>query len=113
MCNKTEEYQAAVPLARDKSMENPTLRPTKFIRPIPKFPIPPSSKMADLSLNNSSTPVQEPEPMLPLTLNLSTDSPAPSSFSKQSPPGGQVSNFQEMSGSFNSNNGDNNIISVA
>ncbi|KAL8121151.1 transcription factor MYB1R1 [Apium graveolens] len=106
MGNKTQDYQPALPLARDKSMENLTLEQTKFIRPLPKFPIPPSSRMADLSLNNSSTPAQEPEPMLPLSLNLSIDS---SSLGKQAP----QANFQEMSGSFNSNNGDNNIISVA
>lgn len=110
MGNKTEEYQPALPLARDKSMENLTLQQTKFIRPIPKFPIPPpSSRMADLSLNNSTTPGQEPETMLPLSLNLSIDSPASSSLGKQAP----QANFQEMSGSFSSNNGDNNIISVA
>lgn len=104
MVNKTEEYQAALPLARDTSMENLTLQQTKFTPPIPKFPIPPSSRMADLSLNNSSTPAQEAELMLPLSLNLSIDSPA-----KQAP----QANFQEMSGSFKNNNGDNNIISVA
>lgn len=111
MGNKTEEYQAGLPLARDKSMENLTHQQTKFIRPIPRFPIPPSSRMADLSLNNSSTPAQEPEPepMLPLSLNLSIDSPASSSLGMQAP----QANFQEMSGNFNSNNGDNNIISVA
>ncbi|KAK1365812.1 MYB transcription factor 1 [Heracleum sosnowskyi] len=109
MGNKTEEYQPALPLARDKSMENVTLQQTKFIRPIPKFPIPPSSRMADLSLNSSTTPGQEPETMLPLSLNLSIDSPASSSLGKQAP----QANFQEMSGSFSSNNGDNNIISVA
>ncbi|KAL1808314.1 hypothetical protein ACET3Z_025304 [Daucus carota] len=113
MCNKTEDYPAALPLSRDASMENLTLRQAKFIRPIPKFPIPPSSKMADLSLNNTSTPVQQPEQMLPLNINLSIDSPGSSSSNKQLPATGQVPNFQEMPGSFSSNNGDNNIISVA
>lgn len=74
---------------------------TKPIRPIPLHPVlpPPSSKMADLNLNNSFV-----EP-LPLSLKLST----PSSEEEQSPPPPQQqhpSAFQAMS------NGDS-IISVA
>lgn len=94
------------------SMENFALGRTKLIRPIPILPVPPSSRMADLNLNKSST-TEEME-TLPLSLNLSTESPSrsPSSGQKSSP-ARHVSTYQGMSGSFNSSSGDGNIISVA
>ncbi|KAF2302444.1 hypothetical protein P3X46_015396 [Hevea brasiliensis] len=72
----------------------------KLLRPIPIIPVPPSSKMADLNLNQKS-PTNE---LVPLSLKLST----PSS-EEQSPTASttsQSSAFQAMSG------GDS-IISVA
>ncbi|OMO57257.1 hypothetical protein CCACVL1_25872 [Corchorus capsularis] len=74
----------------------------KLIRPIPIFPIPPSSKMADLNLNQK-TQVVDP---LPLTLKLSTPS-----TEEQSSAAAHSSTFQAMSGGSDSNS--NSIISVA
>ena len=74
---------------------------SKPIRPIPILPVPPSSKMAELNLNQKET--------LPLSLKLS-----PASSDEQPPPpppGKHSSAFQAMSGNFSSN-GDS-IISVA
>lgn len=72
------------------------------------LPVPPSSKMADLNLNNPAPNADHP---LPLSLKLSI-----SSSSDQKPPQARHSSgFQGMSGSFNntgSSSGDS-IISVA
>ncbi|PWA58156.1 myb domain, Homeodomain-like protein [Artemisia annua] len=80
---------------------------------MPPIPIPPSNKMAKLNLSATNDNL---EPPLPLTLNLSTSTPATSSEQQSSPSSSStrhtVATFQDMSGSFNSSNGDN-IISVA
>ncbi|XP_050276891.1 transcription factor MYB1R1-like [Quercus robur] len=73
---------------------------SKPIRPIPILPVPPSSKMAELNLNQKET--------LPLSLKLS---PASSDEQSPPPPGKHSSAFQAMPGNFSSN-GDS-IISVA
>ncbi|CAK9165171.1 unnamed protein product [Ilex paraguariensis] len=105
-----------LPVTGENSMESLTLgqsnqvkKSPNPIRPIPILPVPPSSKMADLSLNQTHTPTTDP---LPLSLNLSTTPSSPSD--QQSPPAKHGSAFQAMSGSFNSSssNGDS-IISVA
>ncbi|KAI3720271.1 hypothetical protein L6452_21184 [Arctium lappa] len=79
--------------------------------PIP--PIPPSTKMAKLNLSTLDDHDHH-QPPLPLTLNLSTStsSDQQSSSSSSSTTRHTVANFQEISGSFNSSNGDS-IISVA
>lgn len=76
---------------------------SKPIRPIPILPVPPSSKMAELNLNQKET--------LPLSLKLSPASSDEQSPPPPPPPGKHSSAFQAMSGNF-SNNGDS-IISVA
>ncbi|KAJ4836777.1 hypothetical protein Tsubulata_013599 [Turnera subulata] len=76
----------------------PKASPPKLIRPIPIIPVPPSSKMADLNLNQRS-PSKE---TLPLSLKLST----PSSDEQPQSSTTHSSAFQTMSG------GDS-IISVA
>ncbi|KAJ0449539.1 putative transcription factor MYB-HB-like family [Helianthus annuus] len=101
------------------SLESLTLglAPTKKVtKPsgnlMPPIPIPPSTKMAKLNL---TTTEDHCEPPLPLTLNLSTPTPSTSSEQQSSPSSTTrhtVAPFQEISGSFNSNNGDS-IISVA
>lgn len=79
---------------------------------IPPIPIPPSAKMAKLNLSTTSN--DHLEPPFALTLNLSTTTPSTSS--DQSSPSSttrhKMTTYQEVSGSFNSNNGDS-IISVA
>ncbi|GMI87813.1 hypothetical protein HRI_002450600 [Hibiscus trionum] len=83
------------------SMENLTLGriPPNLIRPVPILPLPPSSKMAGLNLNQKI----QVDP-LPLSLKLST----PSSSDDQPTSPARSSSFQGMS------SGDNNsIISVA
>ncbi|KAK3038625.1 hypothetical protein RJ639_027288 [Escallonia herrerae] len=96
------------PAAGENPIESLTLGPAKqvkkLIRPIPIFPVPPSSKLAQLNLNNSST-----VDSLPLSLKLL---PSQSSSDQKSPPARQSPSFQAMSGSFNSSSGDS-IISVA
>ncbi|KAK2994391.1 hypothetical protein RJ640_029506 [Escallonia rubra] len=96
------------PAAGENPIERLTLGPAKqvkkLIRPIPIFPVPPSSKLAQLNLNNSST-----VDSLPLSLKLS---PSQSSSDQKSPPARQSPSFQAMSGSFSSSSGDS-IISVA
>ncbi|KAJ9563814.1 hypothetical protein OSB04_008974 [Centaurea solstitialis] len=79
--------------------------------PIP--PIPPSMKMAKLNLSTADDHDHH-QPPLPLTLNLSTStsSDQQSSSSSSSTTRHTVANFQEISGSFSSGNGDS-IISVA
>lgn len=99
---------AVLPVTGNNSMENLTLGPIKqqrtspkLIRPIPIIPVPPSSRMADLNLNQKGTHVDP----LPLSLKLSTPS---SSSDEQSPAAQHSSAFQAMS------SGDSNsIISVA
>lgn len=103
---------AVVPLAGENIMENLTLGPnshvrkstTKPIRPIPIIPVPPSSKMADLNLNQKA----HADPMH-LSLKLST---ASSSSDEQSSPVSHSSAFQAMSGG-NFNGSGDSIISVA
>lgn len=92
-----------LPLSGENSMGKLTLGPRnqpktspKLSCPIPILPVPPSSKMADLNLNQTSL-----KDSLPLSLKLST----PSS-DEQSPPATHPSAFQAMS------SGDS-IISVA
>ncbi|KAJ4827895.1 hypothetical protein Tsubulata_048085 [Turnera subulata] len=94
------------PASSDDSIEKLILGPRnqvpkaspKLIRPIPIIPVPPSSKMADLNLNQRS-PSKE---TLPLSLKLST----PSSDEQPQSSTTHFSAFQTMSG------GDS-IISVA
>ncbi|XVE75154.1 hypothetical protein DITRI_Ditri12bG0072600 [Diplodiscus trichospermus] len=89
----------------NNSMEDLTLGPSsqaktspRLIRPKPILPVPPSSKMADLNLNQKT----QVDP-LPLSLKLSTPS-----ADEQSTTATHSSTFQAMS------SGDNNsIISVA
>ncbi|KAK1413773.1 hypothetical protein QVD17_35554 [Tagetes erecta] len=77
---------------------------------MPPIPIPPSTKMAKLNLTTTDG---HNEPPLPLTLNLSTTTPSTSSDQQSSPSSTtRHMTFQEISGSFNSSNGDS-IISVA
>lgn len=78
--------------------------------PIPPIPAP-STKMAKLNL---STPddLDHHQPPLPLTLNLSTSTSSDPQSSSSPTTRHTVANFQEMSASFNSSNGDG-IISVA
>lgn len=91
----------------NNSMENLTLgsspkaKPSpKLIRPIPIFPVPPSSKMADLNLNQKTQVDASP-----LSLKLSTPSADEQSTAASS---AHSSTFQAMS------SGDSNsIISVA
>lgn len=75
------------------------------------LPVPPSSKMAGLNLNN---PPPNMDPLPPLSLKLSaSESLLPSD--QKSPPARHASGFQGRSGSFNntsSSSGDS-IISVA
>lgn len=87
-------------------MENPhanTTNSSKIIRPVPKLPVSPYPKFAELNINET-TADEEP---LPLTLKLSTPHPHPRSEGQSSGTGGS---FQAaMSGG-----GDNiDIVSVA
>ncbi|KAG6654411.1 transcription factor MYB1R1 [Carya illinoinensis] len=98
----------AVPLAVENPLENLSLGPnnhvrmsSKPIRPIPMLPVPPSSKMADLNLNQKT----QADPS-PLSLKLSIESSG-----EQSPPATHSSAFQAIPGNFSSS-GDS-IISVA
>jgi len=79
---------------------NVNKKSSKLVRPVPIVPIPPSSKMADLNLNQKS-----PEDQFPaLSLKLSTPS---SEEQQQSPPAStHSSTFQAISSS-------DSIISVA
>lgn len=100
---------AVVPLAGENPvLENLSLGPnsqmrtsSKPIRPKPILPVPPSSKMAELNLNQTT-----PAELLPLSLKLS-----PASSDEQSSPSTRPSAFQAMSGNFSS--GGDSIISVA
>lgn len=92
-----------LPASEQNSMEELTLglsnqpkTSTNLIRPIPVLPVPPSSKMADLNLNQTSSATD----LLPLSLKLSTP------MSPDKPAASRSSAFQAMS------SGDN-IISVA
>lgn len=80
------------------------------------LPVPPSSKMAGLNLNN---PPPNMDPLPPLSLKLSASEsllPPPPPSDQKSPPARHASGFQGRSGSFNntssSSSGDS-IISVA
>lgn len=78
------------------------------------LPVPPSSKMAGLNLNNPP-PNVDPLPPLSLKLSLSESLLPPPLDQKPPPPARHSSGFQGMSGSFNntsSSSGDS-IISVA
>ncbi|XP_042500305.1 transcription factor MYB1R1-like [Macadamia integrifolia] len=80
---------------------------TKLVRPTPLLPIPPSSRMADLNLNQKS-----PIDPSPLSLKLST---SPDQQQQQQQPSSRHSAFQAMP-SFNAGDLDSNggsIISVA
>ncbi|XP_071706944.1 transcription factor MYB1R1 [Rutidosis leptorrhynchoides] len=82
---------------------------------MPPIPIPPSSKMAKLSLSTADDQRQR-KPSLPLTLNLSTSTPSTSSDQQSSPSSTtrhSVATFQEISGSFNSTSNGDSVISVA
>ncbi|KAL6547195.1 hypothetical protein OROMI_022916 [Orobanche minor] len=81
----------------------------KPTRPIPVLPIPPSSKMASLNLNKTTTTLGPPS----LSLNLSISKQELSQPSNQhSPPGRHASALQGMPAGFNESSGDS-IISVA
>uniref|UniRef100_A0A5B6ZGR9 Putative transcription factor MYB1R1 n=1 Tax=Davidia involucrata TaxID=16924 RepID=A0A5B6ZGR9_DAVIN len=104
-----------LPVTNENSIESLTLgqssnqvkNSSNLIRPIPILPVPPSSKMAHLSLNNKSA--KDP---LPLSLKLPTTSPS-SSSDQELPPARHASAFQAMSGSFNNSSSGDSIISVA
>ena len=96
------------PVSGDNPLEKLTSGPTsvnkklpKLVRPVPIAPIPPSSKMADLNLNQKSPKDQFPA----LSLKLSTPS---SEQQQQQPPPASThsSTFPAISSS-------DNIISVA
>jgi hypothetical protein len=98
----------AVPLSGENPVEILSLGPnshirtsSKPIRPKPILPVPPSSKMAELNLNQTT-----PAELLPLALKLS-----PASSDEQPPPSTRPSAFQAMPGNFSS--GGDSIISVA
>lgn len=74
---------------------------SKPIRPKPTLPVPPSSKMAELNLNQKTS-----AELLPLSLKLS-----PASSDEQPSPSTRTSAFQAMPGNFSS--GGDSIISVA
>ncbi|KAK4373217.1 hypothetical protein RND71_008601 [Anisodus tanguticus] len=101
---------AKLPATGESSTENLTIgmkKSMKPIGPIPVLPVPPSSKFADLNLNN--TYIQESSP-LPLKLSMS----ALSSADEKSPlPPRHSSAFQAMSGGFNESTSGDSIISVA
>jgi len=97
-----------VPLGGENPAENLSLGPnshmrtsSKPIRPKPILPVPPSSKMAELNLNQKTS-----AELLPLSLKLSS-----SSSDEQSSPSTRPSAFQAMPGNFSS--GGDSIISVA
>lgn len=76
----------------------------KPIRPIPILPVPPSSKMAGLNLNKTTTAAANQ----PLSLNLSMSSQAPPASQER-----HASAFQAMpAAGFNGSGGDS-MISVA
>ncbi|GMY26130.1 transcription factor MYB1R1-like [Fagus crenata] len=77
---------------------------SKPIRPIPILPVPPSSKMAELNLNQKTTHVESSSLSLKLSQASSDEKSSP-------PPAKHSSAFQAMPGNF-SNSGDS-IISVA
>ncbi|KAK6160082.1 hypothetical protein DH2020_003463 [Rehmannia glutinosa] len=81
-----------VPITSENPIENLTLgqvnqlnNSPKPIRPIPILPVPPSSKMANLNLNKSTSTLEPPS--LSLNLSMSSQSPPP-------PPSNQPSNQQ-------------------
>lgn len=100
-----------LPVTGEKSMENLTIGPSnkprtspKLIRPIPIHPVPPSSKLGGLNLNQKATHMDVAT--LPLSLKLSTPSSSSDEQSAQTPHSSAA--FQAMS------SGDSNsIISVA
>lgn len=116
----------AVPIIQENPMENlpygqinQLTNSPKPIRPIPILPIPPSSKMANLNLNNATG--SDP---LPLSLDLSISSQPvsmpqsppsheePPPLNQQSAPARHASALQGMPGSF-SGSSEDSIISVA
>ncbi|KAK6160107.1 hypothetical protein DH2020_003488 [Rehmannia glutinosa] len=114
-----------VPITSENPIENLTLgqvnqlnNSPKPIRPIPILPVPPSSKMANLNLNKTTSTLEPPS--LSLNLSISSQSPSPPSPSnqeplpsnQQSPPARHASAFQAMPAGFNGSGGDS-IISVA
>ncbi|KAJ8564655.1 hypothetical protein K7X08_001115 [Anisodus acutangulus] len=104
------DMPAKLPATGKSSTENLTIgmkKSMKPIGPIPVLPVPPSSKLADLNLNN--TYIQESSP-LPLKLSM----PALSSADETSPsPPRHSSAFQAMSGGLNGSPSGDSIISVA
>ncbi|KAL7091540.1 hypothetical protein ACP275_12G112600 [Erythranthe tilingii] len=110
-----------IPIANEKNLTlgqlNQLNNSPKPIRPIPILPVPPSSKMANLNLNKTTTTTFEQPPSLSLNLSISSHQSPPSNQQQQQqpPPGRHVSAFQAMpaaSSSFNGSGGDS-IISVA
>ncbi|CAI9785198.1 unnamed protein product [Fraxinus pennsylvanica] len=107
-----------VPMTRENSTENLTLvmkHSTNLIRSIPNLPPAPSSKMANLDLNKTTT-IPTPEP-LPLTLKLSISPPPPPPLPRPPPnnypsPARHLSGFQTMQASFTSSSGDS-MVSVS
>ncbi|KAL3841007.1 hypothetical protein ACJIZ3_025598 [Penstemon smallii] len=109
-----------VPITNENSIENLKLgqvnqlnNSPKPIRPIPILPIPPSSKMANLDLNKTTT--LHPATSLSLNLSISSNQQTPAqppTSNQQSPRGRHASAFQAMPASFNGSGGDS-MISVA
>ncbi|KAK8567710.1 hypothetical protein V6N13_105669 [Hibiscus sabdariffa] len=77
-----------------------------LIRPVPILPLPPSSKLAGLNLNQKI----QVDP-LPLSLKLPTPSSSDEQPTSSSP--ARSSSFQTMSSGDNNNSNNNSIISVA
>lgn len=103
-----------VPIRSENPMENLTLgqvnqlnNSPKPIRPIPILPVPPSSKMANLNLNKTTT-LEPPS----LSLNLSISSRSPNQEAPANQQSRHASAFKGMPASFNGSGGDS-IISVA
>ncbi|KAL0364134.1 UNVERIFIED_CONTAM: Transcription factor R1 [Sesamum angustifolium] len=120
-----------VPITSETHIENRTLgqvnqlnNSPRPIRPIPILPVPPSSKMANLNLNkttslqppslslNLSISSQSPPPLPPSNQEPLPPPPPPPQSNQQSPPARHTSTFQAMPASFNESGGDS-IISVA
>ncbi|KAL0385649.1 UNVERIFIED_CONTAM: Transcription factor R1 [Sesamum radiatum] len=119
-----------VPITSENHIENRTLgqvnqlnNSPRPIRPIPILPVPPSSKMANLNLNKT-TSLQPPSlslnlsissqspPLLPPSNQEPSPPPPPQPSTQQSPPARHTSTFQAIPASFNESGGDS-IISVA
>ncbi|KAI8528431.1 hypothetical protein RHMOL_Rhmol12G0148200 [Rhododendron molle] len=109
MEDQIQQEIVSQPLAHSNLKEFPAFQAPRS--PV-LLPVPPSSKMAGLNLNN---PPPNVDPLPPLSLKLSASESLPPPSDQKPPPARHSSGFQGMSGSFNntsSSSGDS-IISVA